>query len=215
MSDEARYPGYDVLEKRDGMSWNHATRRTLDARLSLPFGPRFFTQSEWLTLSALCERILPQPRGRDAVPIPAMLDERLLSGRTDGFRRTRLPQQDEAWRRGLAALTSEARARYGAPFHDIDIEEQNELLRRLQAGELSGDAWSDMPSKEFFEHRVLLDIASAYYAHPLSWNEIGFGGPASPRGYVRMDFDRRDPWEAAEAKPGQDGKAFAENGRVR
>ena len=139
MSDEARYPGYDVLEKRDGMSWNHATRRTLDARLSLPFGPRFFTQSEWLTLSALCERILPQPRGRDAVPIPAMLDERLLSGRTDGFRRTRLPQQDEAWRRGLAALTSEARARYGAPFHDIDIEEQNELLRRLQAGELSGE----------------------------------------------------------------------------
>ena len=36
----------------------------------------------------------------------------------------------------------------------------------------------------------------AYYAHPSAWNEIGFGGPASPRGYVRMDFNRRDPWEA-------------------
>ncbi len=49
---------------------------------------------------------------------------------------------------------------------------------------------------------MIADITHAYYAHPTAWNEIGFGGPASPRGYVRMQLDRRDPWEAAEAKPG-------------
>jgi hypothetical protein len=37
-----------------------------------------------------------------------------------------------------------------------------------------------------------------YYAHPQAWDEIGFGGPASPRGYVRMGFNRYDPWEAVE-----------------
>jgi hypothetical protein len=211
----SRYPGYDVLDKRDGLSWNEATRRTLNARLGIPDGPRFFTPFEWLTLRALCDRILPQPKDRKAVPLAAMLDERLLSGRTDGFRRARLPEQDEAWRRGLAALASEARSRYGGAFHDIDVAEQNELLRRLQAGELSSDAWGDMPGKEFFEHRVLLDIASAYYARPEAWNEIGFGGPASPRGYVRMDFDRRDPWEAAEATPGRELQARRDNEHVR
>ena len=41
---------------------------------------------------------------------------------------------------------------------------------------------------------------------PDVWNEIGFGGPASPRGYVRMGFDKRDPWEAAEAKTGSRGR---------
>jgi hypothetical protein len=41
-----------------------------------------------------------------------------------------------------------------------------------------------------------MDLCGAYYSHPFAWNEIGFGGPASPRGYVRMDFNRRDPWEA-------------------
>ena len=216
MSDEStRYPGYDVLDKRDGVSWNEATRRTVDARLSLPEHPRFFTPFEWLTLRALCDRILPQPEDRDPVPLAAMLDQRLLSGRTDGFRRARLPEQDEAWRRGLAALASEARARYGGAFHDLDMAEQNALLRRLQAGELSGEAWGNMPSKEFFDHRVLLDITSAYYAHPQAWSEIGFGGPASPRGYVRMDFDRRDPWEAAEAKPGHERQARRDNERVR
>jgi hypothetical protein len=55
---------------------------------------------------------------------------------------------------------------------------------------------------------------TCYYGHPTAWSEIGFGGPASPRGYVRMDFDRRDPWEAAEAKPGQEDAAARDNSRV-
>jgi hypothetical protein len=29
-----------------------------------------------------------------------------------------------------------------------------------------------------------------------------------------MDFDRRDPWEAAEARPGHEGEAARENARV-
>ena len=45
----------------------------------------------------------------------------------------------------------------------------------------------------FFAKRLLPDVVFAYYAHPTAWNEIGFGGPASPRGYVRMGFDRRRP----------------------
>ena len=47
-----------------------------------------------------------------------------------------------------------------------------------------------MPPKTFFPQRMAHDIVMAYYSHPTSWNEIGWGGPASPRGYVRMDFDR-------------------------
>ncbi|MGH6677602.1 MAG: gluconate 2-dehydrogenase subunit 3 family protein, partial [Bradyrhizobium sp.] len=39
------------------------------------------------------------------------------------------------------------------------------------------------------------------YAHPAAWSEIGFGGPASPRGYVRLGANRRDEWEAAEHAP--------------
>ena len=76
----------------------------------------------------------------------------------------------------------------------------------MQHGELTGAAWGGMPCKLFFEHRVIPDITHAYYAHPVAWNEIGFGGPASPRGYVRMGLDRRDPWEAVEAAPGENSK---------
>jgi hypothetical protein len=62
---------------------------------------------------------------------------------------------------------------------------------------------------------LLSDIVRAYYGHPTAWNEIGFGGPASPRGYVRMGFNRRDPWEAVEAHDGDEAAARRENKRVR
>jgi hypothetical protein len=55
---------------------------------------------------------------------------------------------------------------------------------------------------------------ACFYSHPWAWNEIGFGGPASPRGYVRMAFDRRDPWEAAEAKPGDEAEARKANAQI-
>ncbi len=72
-----------------------------------------------------------------------------------------------------------------------------------------------MRPAEFFRARLLHDVVGAYYAHPSAWNEIGFGGPASPRGYVRMHYDRRDPWEAAEARPGREAEARRENASVR
>jgi hypothetical protein len=34
---------------------------------------------------------------------------------------------------------------------------------------------------------------------------VGFGGPASPRGYVRLGLNQRDPWEGeARDKPERD-----------
>jgi hypothetical protein len=62
---------------------------------------------------------------------------------------------------------------------------------------------------------VLHDICGAYYSHPYAWSQIGFGGPANPRGYVRMNFNRRDPWEAVEASDGDEGNARKENQHAR
>jgi len=34
------------------------------------------------------------------------------------------------------------------------------------------------------------------------WSEMGYGGPAYPRGYYRIEAGVTDPWEAkAEVKP--------------
>jgi hypothetical protein len=209
-----RYPGYDVLAKRHTPSWNEKTRQVIDERLALPREPRYLSQAEWLVLEAICDRILPQPRTRPPVPLAAMLDAKLFENRGDGYRDYRLPPLRAAWQRGLHAIDAEARRRHSVGFAALNAAEQDALLRAVQQGALSDSRWEGVPPAIFFAKRLLPDIVTLYYAHPTAWNEIGFGGPASPRGYVRMDFDRRDPWEAAEAKPGRETEAARENGRV-
>jgi hypothetical protein len=197
-----RYPGYDVLAKRNTPSWNEQTRRVIDARLALPREPRFLNAEEWATLEAICGRIAPQPKDRPPIPVAALIDHKLVLDIADGYRKPRLPRHREAWRRGLHAIDEEAREAHGAPFHRLTSAQQDALLARAQRGALAHPAWQGMPPAVFFAERLLRDIVQAYYSHPTAWNEIGFGGPAYPRGYVRMGFDRRDPWEAAEVKNG-------------
>ena len=214
MSD--RYPGYDVLMKRNTISWNDQTRRVIDARMALyPGAHAFFSDDEWPTVLALCARIAPQPRDRShPAPVAAMLDAKLKEDSRDGYRDARLPPQGEAWRRAVAAFDAEARMRFGKRFAELDGQEQDAVLTAAQRGENASDAWGDMRSDLFFAKRLLHDVVGAYYAHPAAWNEIGFGGPASPRGYVRLNFDRRDPWEASEARPGRERIARRENERI-
>lgn len=212
--DLPRYPGYDVLNKRWTPSWNEKTRQVIDKRLAVAREPRFFTPAEWATLSAICERIMLQPHGDSRVPLPAYVDEKMFQNKLDGYRYAQLPEQREAWRRGLAALEAESQDAYKKSFTAIAPELRDALLTRMQKGELKNKAWGDMPPKLFFEHRVIPDITHPYYSHPIAWNELGFGGPASPRGYVRMQLNRRDPWEPAEAKPGEETKAREKNRHV-
>jgi Gluconate 2-dehydrogenase subunit 3 len=194
-----RYPGYDVLAKRHTPSWDEKTRRVIDERLALPREPRWLTPFEWQVLEAICDRIVPQPRSRAPVPLAAMVDNKLFEKRGDGYRDHRLPPLRKAWRRGLHAIDIEARRRYSVSFAALDAGEQDALLRAVQQGAVSDREWEGMPPAIFFAKRLLPDVVTAYYSHPTAWSEIGFGGPASPRGYVRMDFNRRDPWEAGEA----------------
>jgi Gluconate 2-dehydrogenase subunit 3 len=194
-----RYPGYDVLSKRNTPSWNEKTREVIDRRLSLPRTPRFFSEPEFATVEAITAQIVPQPKHRPPVPVAALVDDKLFEDVQDGYRFTGLPRDREAWRRGLLALNAEAEAAHQQAFRFLSGPQQHELLKRMEQGDLKSDAWGGMPSKVFWKQRLLADIVHAYWSHPTAWSEIGWGGPASPRGYVRMGYDERDPWEAAEA----------------
>ncbi|SDV46161.1 Gluconate 2-dehydrogenase subunit 3 [Chitinasiproducens palmae] len=199
-----RYPGYDVMSKRDGPSWNDATRHAIDARRAPVRGPRLLTQEQWQVLCAACARIVPQPTDRPPVPLPDLVEGRLFERGSDGYRDARLPAPLDAYRLGLDALDVAARERHDSGFAALGGAAQDALLQAAQDGALDGPAWKGMPSALFFSERLVHDITSAYYADPVAWNEIGFGGPASPRGYVRMNFNKRDAWEAAEASDASD-----------
>ena len=60
--------------------------------------------------------------------------------------------------------------------------------------EQRGDDWHGLPAKHVWSLWTRYACA-AFYSHPWAWNEIGFGGPAYPRGYKNLGPDKREPWE--------------------
>ena len=209
------YEGYDVLDKRGTPSWDEATRVVIDDRIGTSDEPAWCSPEQWCTLRALCAVIVPQRDDGHRVPLAALVDRKIAKGKSDGYRHARLPALQDAWRIGLAALDDESLHRHRAVFADLGERERMGLVQALEHGTLSRDAWQGMPSKLFFTQRVLHDICTTYYAHPSTWSAIGFGGPANPRGYVRMTFNRRDPWEARETGAAHDDTEAQEKQRAR
>jgi hypothetical protein len=198
-----RFPTYDVLDKWDSPSWNDQTRAVVRKRLDEVPDRRFLTETEWEILVAACNRLIPQPdRANHPVPIVPFIDEKLHKNQGDGYRYEGMPPMREAWRQGIKAIDEEARFRWGGGFHELPHNQQDAVLRAIQHDDVRSDAWRGLPAKQFLLSLLLRTAVSIYYAHPAAWNEIGFGGPASPRGYVRLGFDRRDPWEAEEHHDG-------------
>jgi len=48
--------------------------------------------------------------------------------------------------------------------------------------------------------RIIQDMVDAYYAHPYAWDEFGYGGPAYPHGYMRLEGGQPEPWEVNEQR---------------
>lgn len=128
------------------------------------------------------------------VPVAEMIDERLAERRGDGYRYADMPEDWEAWPRSIVGLDAMSRAEQGRPFHDLDRHAQIDQLERLADG--SGDL-DGLPMQRVFSlwTRYACD---AFYSHPWAWNEIGFGGPAYPRGYKNLGLDHREGWERTE-----------------
>jgi hypothetical protein len=156
------------------------------------------TKEQWDLLEAIAGRLIPQPDREEPVPIVPWIDDMLHHNRGPGYRYADMPPMREAWKRGLDAIAAEARDRQGKSFEQLSPDEQDELLTDVQHDRVESRFWRDLPAGGFFLHHLLKEVVAVYYGHPAAWSEIGFGGPASPRGYARLGPDERDPWEAKE-----------------
>ena len=120
----------------------------------------------------------------------------LMTNIGEGFRYDNAPNLRNSWRAGLAGVDAESVRRYSRSFVALENSLRDATLRAIQLGDVERALWPAIDARRFFIDVMLKTVAGIYYAHPAAWSEIGFGGPASPRGYVRLGFDERDPWEA-------------------
>jgi hypothetical protein len=178
-----RYPDYDVLASVD--TWDRATREVVTKRLQMRGPLRFFTAQEEPTLRAFCDVATAQD-SEPRVPVAEMVDDKLAGGRLDGYRYADMPRDPDTWRLVLRGLDEVARSRYGGGgFVACDSPAREAIVGALADGSLSGGAWDELNVSRAFSV-CMRAILEAFYSHPWAWNEIGYGGPAYPRGYMRL-----------------------------
>jgi hypothetical protein len=184
-----RYPDYDALASAG--HWDSLTRRVVLDRVAdvPPIG--FFTEHEARALRAFCDTVMGQD-SEPRIPVLEMVDAKLHAGRLDGFRHHDMPPDTETWRQVSANLDLNA-LEYGCEdgFAGVGSKAQHEIVERFADGELD---W-DLPVEKAWRV-VMRGVLGAFYSHPWAWNEIGFGGPAYPRGYARLGAGQREHWEA-------------------
>ncbi len=188
-----RFPGYDVLDQRD--DWDSVTRAVVESRLRPRHGDAFFSEEEEATCRALLNRLLANDVDHE-LPVFEQLDRRLALGTTDGFRYEDMPPDLDAWRISLRELDGLARQRHHRRFHELGRDVQTALLHEVHDTECLGP----LPVRRLWSVWMRYACA-AFYSHPDSWSEIGFGGPAYPRGYRNLGVDSREPWEVPDAEP--------------
>jgi hypothetical protein len=185
-----RYPDFDVLEQAG--HWDAVTREVVLTRVEQVPPLRFFRPDEAAVLRPFLDVLLAQD-AEPRIPVLEMVDDKLANARLDGFRHAGMPDDRDTWRivaRGLA----QERFAGAAEF------ERRTIVERFAAGKLQGGAWDDVDVALAWGVVTRAALA-AFYSHPWAWNEIGFAGPAYPRGYMRLQPgpDGREPYEAREA----------------
>lgn len=201
MSQPGYYPGYSTLRQKS--FWDAETRSLVLERINKVPAIRFFSPSESELMRQVCEHIIPQS-DRDAarrISIVNFVDNRLFENRIDGYRYQNMPRDQEAYRLGLQAIDQIANRLHGCGFCRLNSLDQDRILKSLHDGkpEAEHEIWNRLPLHRFWM-LLVQDCVEVYYAHPWAWDEIGYGGPAYPRGYMRLEHGEPEPWEVDERR---------------
>lgn len=195
------YPGFSTLDQQ--AFWDKATRDlVLDRVHNLP-PIKFFNQHEAILMVAVTNRLLPQD-DRDEqhrIPIVNHIDARLYANRIDGYQYESMPPDAEAYRLGLQAIELIAQHLFNRPFIELDPLDQDKVLKTIHDDEppAGEEIWKRLNVQRFWQ-LIMSDVVGVYYAHPYAWDEVGFGGPAYPRGYMRMEHGLPEYWEKPEKR---------------
>lgn len=119
---------------------------------------RFFTSSEAALLEAVVDRIIPpdEDPGAAWAGVVQFIDLQLVS-----YYR----HHGDTYRRGLAALAESARRLTQREFIELSPGEQDELLRRVESGEVPPEPWGEISPSGFFS--LLIDhTMQGFYGPP-------------------------------------------------
>jgi len=178
-----------------------ATRQALATRLeadSKSYTMRFFDEQATIILKAVCTRLFPATPAQ--INLAKALDERLTANQGDGWRYANMPPDQEMHRQGLQGLNETAQSLFQQPFIKLSSEQQDNILKMVQRGEVNSSGWQKLDPKRYFEE-LLAALTEFYYSHPLIQEEIGYVGMADAKGWQAIGLNQLESREPKKPDP--------------
>lgn len=193
---EEHYPDFNVMNEEE--HWDPHTQKIVGKRIETqsfyPF--KYLTKQESNTLAGLCSILVDDERHPVIAFVVHHFDSMLKSNIGESQRKIGIPQQSFLIRDGLALLNQVCIQLYGSSFDALKKETKKEIVNDwMQGNPILQSEQNSIPVKKFMK-KISSEATAAYYSHPTIWSEIGYAGPAYPRGYVRTEKGLTDPWEA-------------------
>ena len=138
----------------------------------------FLNDEDSATVAAFAERIMPGAPGK-----PGATDAGVLNYIDLALAGAYADQQD-FYRRGLAALNDYCRTTYNAPFVKLDSPKQDAVITALEEGKATDFTW---PSAQAFFTTVRAHTMEGMFADPI------YGGNKDFAGWILVGFPGAQP----------------------
>lgn len=192
------YPTGTVRALLDTNQVTEPTRQVLTERLTAsPRQPTFFSADEFALLQAICDRLVPQDEDTEPIDVAGGIDQRLSEQKSDGWRYDTMPADGDAYKLGLRGIDDSAQVLFKQQFQELSGEQQDQILKAIQEGQVSGEVWQKLPANRFFEE-FLAEASENYYSHPVAQEEIGYVGMADTPGWQLVELNQLEDREPRE-----------------
>lgn len=191
-----KYPAGTVSALLDTDLVTPETRNVLKERLERKetIEPSFFDLGTFITLRAVCNRLIPQPDAGKTVDVAGCLDSILAEGKGNGWRYNDMPPDDKAYLTGLHGINETSKTMFGAAFTLLGEAAQDQVLHSIQNNTAVGKTWETIPARLFFEE-LLAAVVEFYYSHPFAKEEIGEVAMADAKGWLKMGLNQLEAHE--------------------
>ncbi|WP_047152346.1 gluconate 2-dehydrogenase subunit 3 family protein [Aneurinibacillus tyrosinisolvens] len=192
---DSRYPAFDVLQAKD--EWDEHTREIVLQRIETGRHTlSLLDVYQGQLLKEIASHIIYDEREDILRFIAYHVDRTIQNNAGEDQRKAGIPPEKDLIITGLGMVDKLSQGQFLLRFIELEKDKQTAVLGQLAGGiapVLSG--WDSKLQTAFFK-KILALVVSAYYSYPTVWSEIGYAGPAYPRGYVRSELGLTDPWEA-------------------
>lgn len=170
------------------------TRKVLLERIYKMGSNCFFDNPSFILLSRVCDLLMDQDSKNRMVNIALYIDERLQNNDSDGWRYDCMPPDRIMFMEGLKGIEEIATQRFKQNFILLEKEQQTQILKAIQEGNVATDIYKNLDPKLFFEE-LLAETAEIFYSHPIVQASINYVGMADAKGWTKLKLNQSENLE--------------------